>query len=129
MRPKVLVTREVFPEVLERLQGHFEVTSNQGDVPLRPAELAAALAHRDGALTTLSDRIDDALLAGCPRLRAVCNIAVGYDNIDVEACRKRGVAVTNTPGVLDDATADFTFALLLAAARRVTEAEAWLRAG
>src|SRR5262245_46948852 len=129
MRPKVLVTREVFPEVLERLEARLEVASNQGDVPLRPPELADALADRDGALATPGDRTGASLLARCPRLRAVCNIAVGYDNIDVEACRKRGIAVTHTPGVLDDATADFTFALLLAAARRVTEAEAWLRAG
>ncbi len=129
MKPKVLVTREVFDEVLEYLGRHFEVSANQADDPLSPEALAQALADKDGALTTLSDRIDAGLLARCPRLKAVCNIAVGYNNIDVAACTARGVMVTNTPGVLDEATADFTWALILATARRLTEAEAWLRAG
>ncbi|HLF24625.1 MAG TPA: D-glycerate dehydrogenase, partial [Burkholderiales bacterium] len=106
-----------------------EVTSNQSDVPLSPDALAQKLADKDGALTTIADRIDSALLERCPRLKAVCNIAVGYNNIDVPACKERGVMVTNTPGVLDDATADFTWTLILATARRLTEAEAWLRAG
>lgn len=75
------------------------------------------------------DRIDETLLARCPKLRAVCNVGVGYNNIDVAACSKRGIMVTNTPGVLDDSTADLAFALILATARRITEAEAWLRAG
>jgi len=129
MKPKVLVTREVFDDVLEYLARHFDVTSNQEDVPLSAEELAERLADKDGAVITLSDRIDEALLARCSRLKAVCNIAVGYNNIDVAACRARGVMATNTPGVLDEATADFTWALILATARRLTEAEAWLRAG
>ncbi|HEY8553242.1 MAG TPA: D-glycerate dehydrogenase [Burkholderiales bacterium] len=129
MKPRVLVTREVFDEVLECLARHFDVESNQDDVPLGAEELARRLADKDGAVITLSDRIDEALLARCPRLKAVCNIAVGYNNIDVAACRARGVMATNTPGVLDEATADFTWALILATARRLTEAEAWLRAG
>lgn len=129
MKPKVLVTREVFDEVLEHLQRHFEVSANQADTPLSPEELARRLADKDGAMIAITDRIDAALLARCPRLKAVCNIAVGYNNIDVPACSARGVLVTNTPGVLDDATADFAWALMLAAARRLTEAEAWLRAG
>lgn len=129
MKPKVLVTRETFPDVLEYLARHFDVTSNQSDVPFEPEALASALADKDGALTALTDRIDAAVLAKCARLKAVCNIAVGYNNIDVAACSARGVMVTNTPGVLDDSTADFTMALLLASARRLTEAEAWLRAG
>ncbi|HEX7044110.1 MAG TPA: D-glycerate dehydrogenase [Burkholderiales bacterium] len=129
MKPKVLVTREVFDDVLEYLAQHFDVTSNQEDAPLDAEELARRLADKDGAVITLSERIDEALLARCPRLKAVCNIAVGYNNIDVAACRARGVMATNTPGVLDDATADFTWALILATARRLTEAEAWLRAG
>jgi lactate dehydrogenase-like 2-hydroxyacid dehydrogenase len=129
MRLKVLVTREVFDEVLDYLAGHFEVESNQSDRPLGADELAARLAGKDGAMTVLTDRIDEALLARCPKLRAVCNIAVGFNNFDLKSCSARGVAATNTPGVLDAATADFTWALILATARRLTEAEAWLRAG
>ncbi|HSD96350.1 MAG TPA: D-glycerate dehydrogenase [Sulfuricaulis sp.] len=129
MRPKVLVTREVFDETLEYLARFFEVESNQSDAPLTPAQLAERLANKEGALTTLSERVDAALLAQCPTLKAVCNIAVGFNNIDLKACSERGVMATNTPGVLDASTADFTWALILATARRVTESEAWLRAG
>lgn len=129
MKPKVLVTREVFDDVLEYLAQYFEVTSNQSDTPFSPQELAERLADKAGAITVLTDRIDAGLLKRCPQLRAVCNIAVGYNNIDLDACRAAGVMATNTPGVLDDATADFTWALILATARRLTEAEAWLRAG
>jgi len=128
-RLRVLVTREIFQDVLEQLEAAFDVTANQHDEPYTPAGLAAALADKHGALTSLTDRVDGALLERCPQLRAVCNMAVGYNNIDVAACARRGVWVTNTPGVLDAATADFTWSLLLASARRVCEAEAWLRAG
>jgi gluconate 2-dehydrogenase len=96
---------------------------------LDPDTLASKLSDKEGALITLSDRIDPALLSRCPNLRAVCNIAVGYNNIDLEACRKARVMATNTPGVLDDTTGDFAWALILATARRLTEAEAYLRNG
>ena len=129
MKPKVLVTREVFTEVLDYLGQHFDVTSNQADQPFSPDALAEALGDKGGALTVLTDRVDAALLAKCPKLKVVCNIAVGYNNIDLKACGDAGVMATNTPGVLDDSTADFTWALILAAARRVTEAEANVRAG
>jgi len=129
MKQKVLVTREVFEEVLDTLRADFDVTANQADKPYSPEELAQALADKDGAITVLTDRIDEALLARCPKLKAVCNIAVGYNNFDLKAMSARGVLGTNTPGVLDAATADFTWALILATARRLTEAEAWLRAG
>jgi lactate dehydrogenase-like 2-hydroxyacid dehydrogenase len=125
----VQVTREVFDEVLDYLGEHFEVSSNQDDRPFTPTELAQALADKQGALTVLTDRIDEALIVHCPQLKAVCNIAVGYNNFDLKAMTARGVLGTNTPGVLDAATADFTWALILASARRLTEAEAWLRAG
>jgi gluconate 2-dehydrogenase len=128
-KPKVQVTREVFDEVLDYLGEHVEVSSNQDDRPFTPTELAQALADKQGALTVLTDRIDAALIALCPQLKAVCNIAVGYNNFDLKAMSARGVLGTNTPGVLDAATADFTWALILATARRLTEAEAWLRAG
>jgi lactate dehydrogenase-like 2-hydroxyacid dehydrogenase len=129
MKPRILVSREVFDDVLELLRTHFEVTANQSDRPFAPAELALALADKHGALTVLTDKIDAALLAKCPQLKAVCNIAVGFNNFDLAALSARGVLATNTPGVLDAATADFTWALILATARRLTEAEAWLRAG
>ncbi|MDF1590517.1 MAG: D-glycerate dehydrogenase [Desulfobacterales bacterium] len=129
MKPKVLVTREVFDDVLEYLSQYVEVQSNQSDRPMNPQALAAALSDKQGAVITIADRIDEALLKRCPNLKVVCNVAVGTNNIDLEACRNAGVMATNTPGVLEDSTADFTWALILAAARRVTEAEAYLRNG
>jgi gluconate 2-dehydrogenase len=128
-QPQILVTREVFPETLDYLARHFKVEANPSDTPFTPAQLAERLSSKDGALITLTERVDAALLARCPKLRAVCNIAVGFNNIDLKACQARGVMATNTPGVLDDSTADFTWALILATARRVTEAERYLRAG
>ena len=129
MKPKVLVTREVFDETLAYLGEHCEVESNQGDVPFDPETLAQRLGDKDGVVCCLTDRIDGNLLALCPRLKVVANIAVGYNNIDLAACAARGVMVTNTPGVLDDSTADLAFTLMLATARRLTEAEAYVRAG
>jgi gluconate 2-dehydrogenase len=129
MKPKVLVTREIFDDVLDYLRNHFEVTDNQSDKPMDAETLAANLAGKTGAMTTLVDRVDAQLLARCPTLKAVCNIAVGFNNIDLAACSKAGVMATNTPGVLDDSTADFTWALILSTARRVVESDAHLRAG
>ncbi|MEO7726966.1 MAG: D-glycerate dehydrogenase [Burkholderiales bacterium] len=129
MKPKILVTREVFDETLAFLSEHCEVESNQPDRPLDPAVLTQRLKDKDGAVCCLTDRIDDALLAACPCLKVIANIAVGYNNIDVPACTARGVMVTNTPGVLDDSTADLAWTLMLATARRLTEAEAYVRAG
>lgn len=129
MKPKVLVTREVFDETLEYLAQHCEVESNQQDVPLSPEELARRLADKDGLMCCLTDRIDAQLIERCPRLKVVANIAVGYNNIDVPALTARGIMATNTPGVLDDSTADLAWALMLAAARRLTEVESYIRAG
>ncbi len=129
MKPKILVTREVFDDVLDYLRQYFEVTANQEDLLFDLETLGQRLADKDGAMTCLTEKIDAALLGRCPELKAVCNIAVGYNNIDIAACTARGIMVTNTPGVLDGSTADFTWALILATARRLTEAEAYLRAG
>src|SRR5262245_35002368 len=129
MKPKVLVTREVFDETLEFLARHCEVESNQPDVALSPDALAGKLADRDGLMCALTDKVDAALIGRCPRLKAVANIAVGYNNIDLAACTARGVMATNTPGVLDDSTADLAWALMLGAARRITELERRVRAG
>ena len=129
MKPKILVTREVFDDVLEYLSQYFKVTSNQSDIPFDSETLASKLSDKQGAMIALTDRIDTPLLARCPNLKAVCNIAVGYNNIDLAACTKARVMATNTPGVLDDTTGDFAWTLILATARRLTEAEAYLRAG
>jgi glyoxylate/hydroxypyruvate/2-ketogluconate reductase len=126
---RIVVSRRIYPELVDVLRKDFEVVANQDDRNWSPAELAQALADADGALITAGERIDDALLARCPKLKVVANIAVGYNNIDVPACTARGVMATNTPGVLDDSTADLAWTLMLAAARRVGESERWLRAG
>jgi len=129
MKPSVLVTREVFDETLAFLAQQCEVESNQADRAFDPETLARRLADKDGIMCALTDRIDDKLLARCPKLKAVANIAVGYNNIDLPACTARGVMATNTPGVLDDSTADLAWALMLGAARRLTELERRVRAG
>ena len=125
----VLVTRKVFDETLSLLSKHFEVESNQRDIPFTPIQLLKRLQGKAGVIALLTDIIDERILAQSPDLKIVCNLAVGYNNIDVKACTRRGVMVTNTPGVLDDTTADFTWCLLLATARRVVEADKFLRAG
>ena len=126
---KILVTREVFDETIDFLKGHFEVESNQTDRLFARDELIARLRGRDGVQTYSSDKIDAELLDQCPGIRAVCNTAVGYNNIDVEACTRRGVMVTNTPGVLTDSVADYAIGLIIATCRRMTEGEAYLRNG
>jgi glyoxylate/hydroxypyruvate/2-ketogluconate reductase len=128
-KPKILVTRAVFPEVIKRLEQHFEVESNQDDRILTAAELAQRVRDKDGIFATPSERITAEVLGASPALKAVCNMAVGYNNIDVAAATRAGIMVTNTPDVLNETTADFAWALLLATARRVTESEHWLRAG
>jgi glyoxylate/hydroxypyruvate/2-ketogluconate reductase len=128
-KPSILVARGVFPEIIELLQQHFEVESNQADEPWNKQQLAAKLAGKAGAFTTGSERIDDEVLDGAPGLRICANMAVGYNNFDVPAMTRRGVLGTNTPDVLTETTADFGFALLMATARRMAESEHYLRAG
>ena len=129
MKPSILVARAIFPEVLQQLQDVFEVDHNQDDVVMSPAQLHARMQGKVGALTTGSERIDGPLLNACPGLKIVANMAVGYNNFDVDAMTQAGVLATNTPDVLTETTADFGFALLMATARRVTESEHYLRAG
>ncbi len=129
MKAKILVAREVFPEVLERLRQHFEVDDNQADVVLGVEGLKQRLADKAGALTAATDPVTAEVIAAAPQLKAVCNFAVGYNNIDLAACNRAGVMATNTPGVLDDTTADLAWALLMATARRLPAAERWLRNG
>jgi lactate dehydrogenase-like 2-hydroxyacid dehydrogenase len=126
----VFVTRRI-PEVgLEILRRECErVDVNPEDRVMTRAEMLAAVPGRDGILCLLTDRIDDEIMAAADRARGFANYAVGYDNIDVEAARRRGLVVTNTPGVLTDATADLAWALLFAAARRVVAADRHMRSG
>jgi glyoxylate reductase len=127
---KVYVTRMVPPENLERLRGHFDVEVNALDRPLTRQELLEKVRGRDGLLTFLTERVDAELLdAAGPQLKVVANFAVGFNNMDPAAATERGVVLANTPGVLDDATATLSFALLLAVARRVGEADRYIRAG
>ena len=129
MKPSILVARNIFPEVIERLRGYFDVDENREDRVFSAAELSERLRGKAGALTTGSERIDAALLAEHPQLRVVANMAVGFNNFDVAACSARGVLCTNTPDVLTETTADFGFALMMAAARRIAESEHYLRRG
>jgi glyoxylate reductase len=130
---RVLVTRQLPEGALEPLAaaGHEIVTGVSGDdTPLTPDELVTAASAVDGIVCVLTDRIDSAVLrAGAPGLRVVADVAVGYDNIDVVTAIEVGIAVCNTPGVLDETTADLAFFLMLAAARRTSDAEADLRQG
>jgi glyoxylate/hydroxypyruvate/2-ketogluconate reductase len=129
MKPKILVAREIFPEVIARLAQHFEVESNQLDDSWSKAQLIEKLQGKDGAFTTGGERIDAAVLAACPKLKICANMAVGYNNFDIDAMTAAGVLATNAPDVLTETTADFGFALLMATARRITESEHYLRAG
>ena len=128
-RPQVLIARAVFPEVVDKLRQHFEVEANAADDIWPREELIRRLQGKQGVLTTGSERIDAELLAACPGLKICANMAVGYNNFDVPAMTAAGVLATNAPDVLTETTADGGFALLMAAARRITEGEAYLRAG
>jgi glyoxylate/hydroxypyruvate/2-ketogluconate reductase len=128
-RPAVLVARAVFPEVIQALSAHFEVEANPEDTVWSKAELTKGLQGKAGAFITGSERIDAEVLDANPQLRAVCNMAVGFNNIDLAACTARGVLASNTPDVLTETTADFGFALMMAAARRMAESEHYLRRG
>jgi glyoxylate reductase len=127
--PRVYVTRRLPQPALDLLAGHVQATVWPGELPPPRAVLQKEVAEAEGLLSLLTDRIDTPLLDAAPRLRVVSNFAVGYDNIDVAAATRRGVLVTNTPGVLTETTADFTLALMLAAARRVIDGEQYVRAG
>jgi gluconate 2-dehydrogenase len=128
-RPAVLVARAVYTEVIDRLSAHFDVQANQEDRVFSRDELIGRLQGMDGVFTTGSERIDEAVLAACPKLRICANMGVGYNNFDVAAMSARGVLGTNAPDVLTETTADFGFALLMATARRVSESEHFLRRG
>lgn len=129
MKPKIFVTDATFPEIIDYLSQSLEVEHNQSDQPYSETELINKLHDKAGVFAHSTRRFSAELFAACHQLRAVCNMAVGYNNIDVEAASAAGVMVTNTPDVLNETTADFGWALMMAAARRVTESEHFLRAG
>ncbi len=130
MGSKVLITRKI-PEqgMIVLKQYNYECLVNEADRPISRLELETRIAEADALIPMLLDRIDAPLLDLAPKLKVVANLAAGTDNIGIKACTDRGIAVTNTPGVLTDATADLTFALILSAARRIVEADGYLRGG
>jgi glyoxylate reductase len=128
-RPAVLITRRIPSSVVARLDAHCAVEIWDGQDPIPAGELLLRLADKQALMCLLTDRVDGAVLDAGPGLRIVANIAVGFDNIDLAAARSRGVIVTNTPDVLTEATADFTWGLILSVTRRIPEGERLLRRG
>ncbi len=129
MKPKVYVTRQIFSPAIELLKQFCEVIANDTEDPVPDEELRRHVRDRDGILCFPENRIDRKLLDAAPRLKVVSTQTVGYEHIDVPECTKRGIYVGFTPGVLTDATADLAFALLLCTARRLAEADRFIRAG
>lgn len=128
-KPAILVCRRTFDSVIERLREHFEIEYNADDSMWTQDDIIARIGNKVGLFTTGGERIDAKLLAAAPHLRICANMAVGYNNFDVPAMTQAGVLATNAPDVLTETTADMGFALLMATARRVSESEAFLRAG
>lgn len=129
MKPKILITRRIPEEALSLLRPHFELDHYNKDTAIPRKLLLQRIKDKEGALVILTEKINQELLDAAPKLRCVSTYSVGFDHVDVEACTRRGVAVANTPGVLTETTADFTWALLMAAARRVVEGDSYIRAG
>jgi glyoxylate reductase len=128
-KPKALATRPLFPAARAILDANFDFEYWPVQEKMPRAELLQRVADKDALVCLLTEKIDAELLAAAPNLRIVSTVSVGYDHIDVPACSRRGVLVTNTPGVLDETTADLAWALLMAIARRVVEGDAWMRTG
>ena len=128
-KPRVWVSRPTWPDIVARLHEHFVVDEEPAELVFTPAVLTAKLAPCDAAIVGMKEHIGAAQIAGATRLRIVANLSVGYDNLDLRALTDAGVVATNTGGALDESVADYTWALLLGAARRVGAAERWLRAG
>ncbi len=126
---KVLVTQRIFPEAMAVLQEKAEVEGGEAEAPLSREELLERIEDKDGVLTLLVNRVDREVIDRAKKLKIIANCAVGYDNIDVAYCRQKGILVTNTPGVLTEATADLTWALILAVARQIPQADYYTRQG
>jgi glyoxylate reductase len=129
MKPKVYVSRTIPQQGLDIVLAACDAEVNTDDKPLAQEELINKVRGKDGLLCLLTDDINDTVLGASSQLKVVANVAVGYNNIDVQAATRRKILITNTPGVLDNTTADFTWCLLLASARRLAEAERYARAG
>ena len=129
MRPQLLISKRIYSEAVEYLRERAEIEYHDSDESYPAEDLLEQLAGKDGVVSQLTDRFSDEVMAALPSLKVISNVAVGFDNIDIEAATRRGIAVTNTPDVLTETTADLAFALLLTAARRVGEAERFLRGG
>ena len=128
-KPAILSTRPLFPAARTILDQHFDVDYWKPSERISREELLKRVADKEGLVCLLTEKVDDELLTGAPKLRIASTVSVGYDNIDVAACTKHKVVATNTPGVLDDTTADFAWTLLMAIARRLLEGDAWMRSG
>ncbi|HEV2315160.1 MAG TPA: D-glycerate dehydrogenase [Candidatus Acidoferrales bacterium] len=129
MKPKVFATHGLFAPARALLERHFEADYWTGQPRPPRDELLRRVADKDALICLLTEKVNDELLDRAPNLRIAATVSVGYDNIDVAACTRRKIVATNTPGVLDDTTADFAFALLMAIARRIVEGDAWMRSG
>jgi glyoxylate reductase len=129
MKLKILLARATFPETLARLEQHFDVEANQQDRIFCAEELREKMRDKVGVIVTSGEQMTAESIAANPRLKAISNVAVGYNNIDVATATRAGIMVTNTPDVLNETTADHAWTLLMASARRVSESERWLRAG
>jgi glyoxylate reductase len=128
-KPKVLATRPLFPAARAILDEHFEMDYWTPPERISREELLQRVADKDALVCLLTEKVDEELLAAAPKLRIAATVSVGYDHIDVTACTKHKVVATNTPGVLDDTTADFAWTLLMAIGRRLLEGDAWIRSG
>jgi len=129
MQPRILVTRHVYPEAITILEAAGNVQYNDTSAGLSAERLQAVVADKNAIVCQLTDRIDAAVMDAASELKVIANVAVGFDNIDIPAATRRGILVTNTPGVLTDTTADLAFTLLMAASRRIAEADRFLRSG
>ena len=128
-KPRVMISRALPEEVIARARSRADVDLHAGDKPLSKTDLIARVKDREGLVCLITDTIDASVLESCPALKVVSNVAVGFNNIDVAAATKRGVVVTNTPDVLTETTADFAWTLLMATARRLVEADRYVRDG
>lgn len=128
-KPRLLLTHSLFEPAIALLAPHFEMDVWRESFGIPREELFRRIADKDALICLLSDKVNEELLGHAPKLRIAATVSVGYDNLDVPACTRHGVAATNTPGVLDDTTADFAWTLLMAVARRLIEGETWIRSG
>lgn len=129
MSKKILISQKIPKEAVEIARNNFEVDYNEDENPLPPEELKRRLKDKNGIVCLLTDIMNGEVMDAAPNLEVISNVAVGYDNIDVNAATERNIAVTNTPGVLTDTTADLAWSLIMSVARRIAEADKYMRSG